>query len=367
MKRILIFSVAYFPLVGGAEIAVKEITDRCSDIEFDMITLNLGNSQPVEKIGNVMVYRILGRSKISKLFFPFAAWRKAKKLHWANNYDATWSIMASYSGFAALFFKFSYPNVPFILTLQEGDPISYIKRQVWFVYPLFKKIFKKADFIQTISNYLAAFAKDMGATCPITVIPNGVDLKLFDQKPQQKNSDNIMLITTSRLVKKNGVADVISALAILPARVKFVILGVGPLELELKEQTKKLKLEARVTFVGQVDYKKIPAYLATADIFVRPSLSEGMGNSFIEAMAAGLPVIGTAVGGLPDFLIDGETGLVCQPRNPKSIAEKVKFIMDNKEFSDRLTAEAKTMVIKNYDWDLVAERLKTEIFAKVLV
>src|SRR4051812_3880793 len=125
-KRILIFSFAYHPVSGGAEVAVKQITDRIDDIEFDMITLRFDKAHPdVEQIGNVHVYRI----DSSKLLFPMEASMFGKKLHGEKPYDAIWSIMAAYAGFASLFFKFSFPRVPYILTLQEGDPIEYIKRR----------------------------------------------------------------------------------------------------------------------------------------------------------------------------------------------------------------------------------------------
>lgn len=383
MKRILIFSTAYHPFIGGAEIAVKEITDRTSDIQFDMITINLdGKQRSPEKIGNITVYRIGKPGKISKLFFPFSAKKKALELHAQKPYDAIWSIMASFSGFAALFFKKKMPKIPFILTLQEGDPISYIKHQVWFVYPWFQQIFRKADRIQTISHYLADFAKSMGATCPITVIPNGVDLSLFVQKNSDEHKEvmrqtlskkpgDVFLITTSRLVKKNAIADVIQALALLPAHIQFIILGKGELEPSLKQLAKKLHLEKRVRFAGHFDHIDIPNYLAASDIFIRPSLSEGMGNSFIEAMAARIPVIATPVGGIPDFLKDPSTnkdqatGIFCEVHNPQSIAEKVQLLMSDKVLRGKIIGNAYTLVTTRYDWNLIVERMKTEIFATV--
>src|SRR3989344_7345266 len=180
-KRILVFSLAYHPMVGGAEVAVKEITDRISDIEFDMITMRFDNTHlEKEKIGNCTIYRI----STSKNLYPFKALFLATKLHKAKIYDATWAIMANWAGFAALFFKFRFPEVPYILTLQEGDSISYIKRKVWFVYPLFKRIFTRANIVQAISNYLADWAKDMGYRGPVEVIPNGVDFGRFSSNVQ---------------------------------------------------------------------------------------------------------------------------------------------------------------------------------------
>lgn len=368
--KILIFSVAYHPFVGGAEIAVKEITDRISDIEFHMLTVNLdGKQKREEKIGNIYIYRI-GSGYFGKLFFPFFGTIKALSLNKKIKFDLIWSIMANYAGFAALFFKYLKPKILFLLTLQEGDPIEYIKRQVWLVYPLFTQIFRKADKMQTISNYLADFGKSMGFEGKIDVIPNGVDVRKFqiaDSKSQtdKKLQTETILITTSRLVVKNGIGDVVKSLQYLPQNVKFLVLGVGPLERELKGLAKNLGLESRVNFLGFVDQKDIPKYLQMSDIFIRPSLSEGMGNSFIEAMAGGVPVIATSVGGIPDFLKDKETGLFCEVKNPKSIAEKVELLMNDTQLRNTVVSNAKKLAFERYDWNLIALDMKKKVFLQI--
>lgn len=377
MKRILIFSVAYHPFVGGAEIALKEITDRVIDVGFDMITINLdGKQKPEEKIGNVNVYRIGGPGKLSKLFFPFAACSKAGELHKKNNYNAIWSIMASFSGFAAVFFKMTHSRIPFILNLQEGDPIPYIKRQVWFVYPLFQQIFRRAEIIHALSNYLAQFARDMGAKGIVEVIPNGVNPKLFSKQYSAEeikatrselglSAADKVLITTSRLVKKNGVGDVIASLPLLPEQVKFVIIGIGQLEQELKAQVKNLNLGHRVIFAGLKPNHKLPGYLAASDIFIRPSLSEGQGISFIEAMAAGIPVITTPVGGIPDFLKNNETGLLCEVKNPQSITDKVSLLLSDQNLRSTIIKNAQALVHERYDWNLISRDMTTKVFSKI--
>ncbi len=374
--KILIFSVAYHPFVGGAEIAVKEITDRLTDIEFHMITINIdGNQNAEEKIGNVHVHRI-GRGKLGKYLMPFGGVKRALDLHREIGFDATWSIMASYNGFAALLFKIFNPRTPFILTLQEGDPIEYIKKRVGFFSPVFRQIFKRATIIQTISNYLADFAQSMGTKKPIVVIPNGVDLALFtksyawseleDIKTKLgKTADDIYLVTASRLVEKNGIADVIEALPRLPEKVKFLILGTGQLENQLKDLATHLNVLDRIKFIGFIEHKNLPKYLKISDIFIRPSVSEGLGNSFIEAMAAGIPVIGTPVGGIPDFITEGKTGFFCEVKSPKNIAEVVRSIMYNTRLRQDVVENAKELVFKKYDWDFIVERMKKEIFERV--
>ncbi len=372
--------------------AIQEITDRINDIQFDMVTLRFDCNLPkFEKIRNVNVYRIGFTQKISpmadlvkfslrinKLLFPFMAFFKAVCLHRKNKYDAIWAMMAAYAGFAALFFKMTHPKVPYLLTLQEGDPIEYIKKKVRFVYSLFLRIFTKADFIQAISNYLADWARDMGAQNPIEVVPNGVDFNFFSKPILQEtrvlirrnekfdsftDSDKI-IITTSRLVKKNAIDDIIRSLKYLDNSYNLLILGKGEERDHLEDLALELKVRSRVHFKDFIPHSVMPDYLKSSDIFIRPSLSEGLGNSFLEAMAAGIPVIATSVGGIPDFLKDGEMGLFCEVRNPKSISEKVKILLENKELVQKITANAKEMVAKNYDWDLIAEKMKN-IFNKL--
>ncbi|MHB1330549.1 MAG: glycosyltransferase family 4 protein [Minisyncoccota bacterium] len=368
-KRVLIFSIAYYPLVGGAEVAVKETTDRLKDIEFDMITLRFNdNHKKEERLGNINIYRIGG----SKMFFPFRAFLVAMRLHKKRKYTYVWSIMANWAGLAATFFKHKYPEVKYILTLQEGDSLEYIKKKVWLIYPLFKKIFVRADTVHAISNFLARWAMSMGVRTKVGVIPNGVDYKKFEGDHAQDNKQydkNIILITTSRLVEKNGVADVIEAMKLLPEEVKFKIIGDGALLTTLSNRVKELNLESRVKFLGYLNQDEIPPHLHASHIFIRPSLSEGMGNSFIEAMAAGLPVIATPVGGIPDFLSDPDkdksrppTGLFVAVKDPRGIARQVTRLIKNENLRNTLVANGKRLAKEKYDWDLIALEMKSKVF-----
>ncbi|MES2213800.1 MAG: glycosyltransferase family 4 protein [Patescibacteria group bacterium] len=366
-------------MIGGAEVAVKEITDRLPEHEFEMVTLQFDPSHPkVERIGNVVVHRI----NTSKLMFPFEASFYGKSLHKEKKFDAIWSIMAAYAGFASLFFKMSHPEVPYILTLQEGDPIESIKAKTWFVSPIFRKIFMRADKIQAISYFLADFAEAMGYKGKVEVIPNGVDYKSFAELPDphrmqeilerfEKKDTETYLITTSRLVKKNGIDDVIKAVALLPKTVKFLILGTGPDQKILESLARRCGVETQVKFLGYVEYKNIPLYLHASDIFIRPSLSEGFGNSFIEAMAAGLPVIATAVGGIIDFVFDPDkdhdmppTGLFVNVKDPESIKTQILRLIDDKELREKLVSNGKKLAEEKYDWNLVAKEMRERIFTK---
>ena len=126
----------------------------------------------------------------------------------------------------------------------------------------------------------------------------------------------------------------------------------------------ELNLGNRVLFLGHINHSDLPKYYSMADVFVRPSLSEGLGNVFLEAMAMGLPVIGTPVGGIPDFLEDRKTGLFCEASNPQDIAKKIKEILEDKELRKTLVENGLRLVQEKYDWDEIAQQMK-EVYRKL--
>ena len=176
------------------------------------------------------------------------------------------------------------------------------------------------------------------------------------------------------MVKKNACDDVIRALPHLPKHYHFIILGTGPDENMLRALAKGLKVEERVHFLGQIGHTDLPKYLKASDIFIRPSLSEGMGNSFIEAMARRVPVIATQEGGISDFLFDPEknpdkepTGRAVLIRDPKGIARATKLYMSEKEKTLNIVNNAEKMVREKYDWNLITKDMQEKVFEKLFV
>ena len=392
LKRILFFSLTYHPFIGGAEVAIKETTDRIDPKEysFDMITLRFDSALPkFERVGNIDVFRIgftrpdakIGDFRkfplvLNKYLYPFWALAAAVVLHRRKRYDAVCSVMTSYASFAPLFFKYLFPGVPYIVRADDGDPIDYLKKRVGIFRPLFTRVFTKADFSITTSTYLEKFVRSMGYHSSLAIVPNGVNAVHFSQSymPAEldvltqkfgKKKDDVYLITTSRLVTKNACDDVIRALALLPERVKFLILGIGPDEQMLHALTREKSVESRVLFLGQMSHAEMPKYLKISDIFIRPSRSEGFGISFIEAMVAELPVIATQEGGIADFLFDAKrnpdkptTGWAVDKNSPEQIAEAVLDILAHPGQVARVKAAAKQMAFEKYDWNFIARQMQ---------
>jgi glycosyltransferase involved in cell wall biosynthesis len=181
-----------------------------------------------------------------------------------------------------------------------------------------------------------------------------------------KKEGETWLIHTGRLVHKNALDIVIRALPLLPSSVHFFMLGDGPDKNMLTKLSNELGVSVRVHFHPYVPLEDIPNYLKACDIFIRPSRSEGMGNSFIEAMAAGLPVIATQEGGISDFLFDEKrnpgkatTGWAVDVDSPQQIADAVKDIMTNPHKVERVRENALALVREKYDWNLIAHDMKS--------
>ncbi len=395
-KRVLIFSLVYYPnFHGGAEPAIKEITDRIApeDIEFHMVTCLWNSNLPrTERYGNILVHRIgfglpdprfedYGKKfilKSNKYLFQIFGALKGLSLNARYHYDGIWAMMAHSAGIPAALFKIFSPRTPYVLTLQEGDPKEHVEKVMRPVWPLFKRAFTSATMVQSISNYLSQWAHEMGYAGEIVLVKNGAnpnDLKqAFSQveidemkKELGKKESEIYLVNTSRLVHQKGFDTVIEALTHLPDTIKFVAVGDGEDEAKLKDLAKKLGVRDRVIFTGRVDRSVVTLYRKASDIFVAPSRSEGLGNAFISALASRLPLVTSGVGGIADYAVNGETAWLVSPDDPKALAEKIQEVIANPEKAHEISERARAMVERDYDWDKIAVQMQKKVFDKVCV
>ncbi len=365
--------------------AIKEITDRLAgDFDFDLLTVKAREDLPdVEKIGAVTIYRVgVGSLALDKLLLPFLGALKIRELQKTKNYFCFWAMMVTWATGAGYVYNFGRKiigkkKIPTILSLQEGDSENHLNYKWGGLIDLsWRYALWQADLVTGLSNFLLKRAEKKGYTGESILVPNGVDLDVFTKEISEeiktktknhlgKKDGDVFLVTSSRLVYKNATDDVISALEYLPQHVHFIIMGIGDLGRKLQKQARNRGVADRVKFLGRVANADLPKYFSACDIFIRPSRSEGFGVSFIEAMAASLPVIATPVGGIVDFIHDKETGIFCSPDNPQSIAAAVKLLMEDTELRNTITAQAKTRVMERYDWNHIASLMKADVFEKV--
>jgi glycosyltransferase involved in cell wall biosynthesis len=386
--KVLMPVLHYRPVIGGFEIFIQNIAERLGKtVDVFIITGRVRHTANKERRGGLRIFRhslfSLKDLSYSPWFYiltamPFIFLRsfymiKREKIELVH-------CQGFLSGILGYFLK-KFAKTPYVITIQSADfsvyhPRANIKPIKWIYKFIEKRIFQNAVKCHGVSNYLREHFKKHGIKDAV-VVPNGVDQKEFKPDIKKKttrkelgiDTGNLIVACGSRLEHKNGTHDVITAASYLKKRIndfKIVVIGDGPDRRKLEKMIKKFKLEDKVCLLGYVLHPELPKYMAAADIFVRPSLAEGFGIIFIEAMACEVPVIGTPVGGIVDFLHDKKTGLFCEPGNPKSIAEKIEILIRDKKLRDKLIKSAKQMVGEVYNWDKISERLG-RIYKEIMI
>lgn len=201
----------------------------------------------------------------------------------------------------------------------------------------------------------------------VYVIPNGIDLERFEslsgeetRSKLQIKQEEVIIIYVGRFRPEKGIQYLIQAMDIIrqkEANARLILGGEGPEEENLKRLVEQANLGNCINFIGQIPNEKVHEYMAAADVFVLPSLSEGFPIVSLEAMASGLPIVTTKVRGLPEIVKDGENGFLVEPKNPEQIAEKVLLLLEDEELRKRISENNRARA-KEYSWESVIDRLE---------
>jgi glycosyltransferase involved in cell wall biosynthesis len=164
------------------------------------------------------------------------------------------------------------------------------------------------------------------------------------------------------LAEQKGLCYLLKAAVLVPEAI-FVLAGEGPGRASLEAQVRELGLNKRVLFLG---YRQdVPDLLACCDLFVLPSLFEGLPLSILEAMAANKPVVASAVGGNDEAIVHGETGLLVPPANPTALAAAIQTVLSNSDLSRRLAAAGKARVHEHFSAEAMVRQV-AHIYEEVL-
>jgi glycosyltransferase involved in cell wall biosynthesis len=199
-----------------------------------------------------------------------------------------------------------------------------------------------------------------------TIIPCGVDTELFRPAPRSDPSGPPRLLVVGRLVTRKGIGNTVEALRELPG-VELVIAGgprrdaldADPAVVRLRELAARLGVADRVRLVGGVARPDVPTLMRDCDVVVTVPWYEPFGIVPLEAMACGRPVVGSAVGGLLDTVVPGETGELVAPRRPDQLARAVRALLDDPCRRAAYGAASRRRAVERYDWRRVVERTET--------
>jgi len=231
-----------------------------------------------------------------------------------------------------------------------------------------------AKAVITLSRDGKKFAQRFGAASNKTVIiPTSVDTKEFTPGPSKAlktrwGTEGKIVLYVGNLIKRKGVDILIHAfqhtLSAVPDA-RLVIVGIGPEERNLRNLQARLNLE-QISFVGRMPRTEMPDVYRSCDILVLPSLYyEIFGNVIVEAMASGLPVICTRIGGMKDIVIHGETGFQVNPGDPLQLSKHLIKLLSDDELKSKMSIAARKLAVEKYD-DTVLARAVERIYLESL-
>jgi colanic acid/amylovoran biosynthesis glycosyltransferase len=266
-------------------------------------------------------------------------------------------------------------NGKIVTTLHGYDMTSYPRKYGMNVY---EKLFEVGDVFLPISHHWKTKLIDMGCTAEKVMVHRmGVDIQQFHfRKSVRPIKGTIKILSVARLVDKKGIKYSIEAIAkVLKSHddIEYSIAGDGPLKLELEHMIRRFKLERHVRLLGWRTQTQVNTLMKQSDILLAPSVTsedgdqEGIPVVLMEALAMGLPVISTYHSGIPELIIDGQTGLLVQERDSSALAAKLNELIGNDALANTLRDNGEKHVKENFDvnkLNLTLEKIYDQLLSK---
>ena len=296
-------------------------------------------------------------SKVYAFLIPFIYRKKLKEVDICKTNQMAAAV-------PALLTKFLYKKKLFIRCGYEWLKLMERERKpewkLWFVSFLEKLVYKNADKIMLTSFGNREFLRERLKllSLQIEVIPNYIDINLF--KPMNIERQRNRICFVGRLSKEKNLFNLLKAVSNL--NVKLVIFGSGPLRNNLENLAKKLN--SQIKFKGNIPNRQLPEELSKNGLFILPSLYEGNPKVLLEAMACGLPCIGTNVEGIKEIIKHKENGYLCNI-DAESIRKAILEVINNEDLKIKIGKNARKTILENFSLEKILEK-EIKIYEEIL-
>lgn len=254
---------------------------------------------------------------------------------------------------------------PSLLSVWGSDVFEFPRESSWKARLLrfnLRRVTRLASTSHAMAHHLHALVRELP---PAAVTPFGVDCRKFRPEPR-RDPETVTIGTVKSLGRLYGTDVLIDAFHLLvydaelraqqtAQRLRLLLVGGGAERGDLERQARTLRIESQTQFIGAVPHADVPVWLNRLDIFVAASRHESFGVAAVEAAACGVPTVVTNVGGLPEVVLEGESGLLVPPESPLALAAAIKQLVVNEPLRRRMGSIARQFVVGRYEWtDCVA-------------
>ena len=377
--RILLLNYEYPPLGGGAAVATAALAKGLAErgVQVDVVTAGTGTAadrctpesghESFEHPG-LTLFRVKStRTGVHQAgmgdaaSYLVAALPLIRRLMRTHTYDTIHVFFSLPTG--ALLPLLNLRGTPVVVSLRGSDVPGYdphnrtLQVAHSLLAPLTRWIWRRADRVVAVCESLGRLALQ---TCPdlrYNVVPNGVDLCLFHPRTEPRRPGPIRCLAVARLIERKGLGDLIRAMALLErGRFQLEIVGGGSDEMVLRNLAAEHGLAKEVRFVGPLPRAEVARRYRAADMFTLPSSAEAFGNVFAEALASGLPIVGSSIGGIPDLVEHGTNGLLVQVGNIEALAGAIRYLADDPEMRQEMAQRNRVKAEANLEWSQVTRR-----------
>ena len=361
--NLLIVCHGFPPYYGGGEHVAYYLgveAARGDWAQVHVLTSDIGGRlDPSEQMAGMTIHRIPARKKewtrhtvVELLSFYRVAMLRLPELMREIRPDHVLAHFSVPAGWVAQRIK-AVHGTPYSVVLHGSDVPGYQPGRFGLIYPflgcLVRTIWKRAHHVIAVSDELRDLALTAWPSGDISIVRNGVDTDLFRPSERAAVSGCCRMICTAQLIERKGIQHLISAVGQQKAQCQLDIYGTGPYRPVLVAQVQEAGLSDTIHFHGVVDRDALVAALQRADLFILPSLQEGLPLALLEAMACGLPVISTDVGGIPEILVHEKNALLVPPADVPSLAASLAHAIRDQSLRTRL-GHASRQTAEEHTW-----------------
>ena len=371
MTRILLVTNDFPPRRGGIQSYLEQFVRRLAQTGDHELTVYAPQWKGAEEYDRAASYRIVRHPGTLMLPEPGVD-RRMRGLIRDSGIETVWFGAAA--PLALLAPRARSAGAQWVLASTHGHEVG------WSMLPgarsALRRIGDHTDTVTYVSRYTRGrFAAAFGPRASLEYLPSGVDTTRFTPDPaaraelreRYRLQDRPTVVCVSRLVPRKGQDMLITAWPRIARRIPgaaLVIVGSGPYEQTLHRMAADSEARTGIIFTGAVPTAELPAHYAMADVFAMPCRTrgagldvEGLGIVFLEASAAGVPVVAGDSGGAPETVIDGRTGRVVDGRDAGELADVIGDLLADPEAARRMGQAGRDWVARDWNWDTLTARL----------